>query len=117
MSRLPPQGVRKASIEVTLFDIEKDGDPRISWYMYYDFVVTKNEAFFQLQPGYLPTKIYPRRQKSEPLKMFSSLFYYNTQSIGSNFATAKANSATPAVFHTAPSNRSLAIPSSSDTSS
>lgn len=72
MSRLPPHEARKASVEAILFDIEKDGDPRISWYMYYDFVVTKNDAFFQLQPGYLPTESYPRRQKSEPVTMFSS---------------------------------------------
>jgi hypothetical protein len=72
MSRLPPQEPRKASVEVTLFDIEKDGDPRITWYMYYDFVVTKNEAYHQLQPGYLPTEKYPRRKKSEPVMMSSS---------------------------------------------
>jgi len=73
MARLPTQETRKASVEVTLFDIEKDGDPRISWYMYYDFIVTKNEAYYQLQPGYLPTEIYPRRQKSEPVTMSASL--------------------------------------------
>jgi hypothetical protein len=72
MSRLPTQEARKASIEITLFDIEKDGDPRISWFMYYDFVVTKNDAFFQLQPGYLPTETYPRSKKSELVKMSSS---------------------------------------------
>lgn len=71
-ARLPP-ATRKPSVEVTLFDIEKDGDPRIFWYMYYDFIVTKNEAYFQLQPGYLPTESFPRRRKSEPVLMSVSL--------------------------------------------
>jgi hypothetical protein len=79
MSHLTPQGTRKASVEVRLFDIEKDGDSRISWYMYYDFIVTKNEAYYQLQPGYLPTEKYPRRQKSEPVTMSSSLFLLDTR--------------------------------------
>ena len=46
---------------VPLFNIERDGDPRIKWVMYYDFIVTKNEAYYKLQPGYLPTEKYPSR--------------------------------------------------------
>jgi hypothetical protein len=64
--------MRKPSVEVTLFDIDKDGDPRISWYMYYDFMVTKTEAYYQLQPGYLPTDRYPPRRKPEPVIVSSS---------------------------------------------
>jgi peptide-N4-(N-acetyl-beta-glucosaminyl)asparagine amidase len=47
-----------------LFNIEKDGDPRIHWELYYDFIVTKTEIFFQLQPGYLPTNKFPARKVS-----------------------------------------------------
>jgi hypothetical protein len=50
-----------------LFNIEKDGDPRIEWFMYYDFIVTKTEAYYQLQPGHLPTVNYPPIRKSEKL--------------------------------------------------
>jgi hypothetical protein len=49
------------------FSIEKDGDSRISWVMYYDFVVTKTEAFYELQPGYLPTASYPSRRNAEEI--------------------------------------------------
>lgn len=52
-----------------LFNIEKDGDPRIMWYMYYDFVVTKTEAYYQLQPRYLATERYPARVRSEKVKL------------------------------------------------
>jgi hypothetical protein len=51
------------------FNIERDGDPRISWIMYYDFVVTKTEAFYNLQPGYVATANYPSRVKSEKVMM------------------------------------------------
>jgi hypothetical protein len=44
-----------------LFNIERDGDPRIEWFMYYDFTVTKTEAYYQLKPGYLATDKYPTR--------------------------------------------------------
>jgi hypothetical protein len=50
-----------------LWNIEKYGDPRIGWQMYYDFKVTKTEAYYQLQPGYLPTVNYPSIRKSEKL--------------------------------------------------
>jgi len=53
-----------------LFNIEKDGDPRIKWDMYYNFVVTKTEAYYQLQPGYLPTVNYPEIRKSEKLIVY-----------------------------------------------
>jgi hypothetical protein len=52
---------REPSERVFLFDIERYGDPRIEWIMYYDFIVTKSEAYYQLQPGYLPTEKYPPR--------------------------------------------------------
>jgi hypothetical protein len=70
--RLTALALRKPSVEVPLFDIEKDGDPRIAWYMYYDFFVTKGEAYYQLQPGYLPTDTFPRKRKSEPIIMSSN---------------------------------------------
>jgi hypothetical protein len=50
---------REPSARVPLFNIERDGDPRIKWEMYYDFIVTKKEAYYRLQPGYLPTENYP----------------------------------------------------------
>jgi hypothetical protein len=56
-----PAPSREPSAVAPLFNIERDGDPRINWVMYYDFIVTKNEAYYQLQPGYLPTEKYPRR--------------------------------------------------------
>jgi hypothetical protein len=49
-----------------LFDIEKYGDPRISWWMYY---VTKTEAYYRLQPDYLATDNYPFRVESENVVM------------------------------------------------
>ena len=52
------------NIELPLFNIEKDGDPNIHWIMYYSFFVTKTEAYYQLQPGYLPTDKYPPRVDS-----------------------------------------------------
>jgi hypothetical protein len=45
--------------ELPLFNIEKDGDPGIAWYMYYNFIVTKTESYYQLQKGYLVTEKYP----------------------------------------------------------
>lgn len=56
---------RESSTGLPLFNIERDGDPRIEWVRYYDFVVTKAEAFYQLQPGYLATDKYPSRVPSE----------------------------------------------------
>lgn len=53
--------------EPLLFNIERDGDPRISWIMYYDFVVTKSEAFYELKPGYLATANYPSRRNTEEI--------------------------------------------------
>jgi hypothetical protein len=50
---------REPNARVFLFDIERYSDPRIEWIMYYDFIVTKSEAYYQLQPGYLPTENYP----------------------------------------------------------
>jgi hypothetical protein len=64
----PPEqsgGSLEPNSELPLFDIEKDGDPRIEWWLYYDFFVTKSEAYFQLHPGYLVTEKYPFRIKSE----------------------------------------------------
>lgn len=43
----------------TPFDIEKHGDPRINPRFYYEFVVKKNEAYFLLQPFYIPSKKFP----------------------------------------------------------
>lgn len=54
---------------LSLFNIERDGLPYIKWFMYYDFIVTKSEAYYQLQPGYLPTENYPTRVKSEKTMM------------------------------------------------
>jgi hypothetical protein len=48
-----------------LFDIELYGDPQIKWYMYYDFKVTKTEAYWELQPGYLVSAKYPARIPNE----------------------------------------------------
>jgi hypothetical protein len=59
---------RQPSPEIPLFNIEEDGDPRISPIMYYDFVVTKKEAFYKLQPGYLPTEKFPTRKEVEKAK-------------------------------------------------
>ncbi len=53
------------SIDVPLFNIERNGDPKIDRIMYYDFMVTKTDAYYQLQPGYLPTGKYPSYIKSE----------------------------------------------------
>jgi hypothetical protein len=60
---------RESSTELPLFNIERDGHPDIQWYMYYDFKVTKCEAYYQLQPCYLPTDKYPSRVKSEKVIM------------------------------------------------
>jgi hypothetical protein len=57
------------SLELPTFDIEKYGDPKIAWHMYYDFVVTKTEAYYELIPGYLVTDKYPIRIKSEKVIM------------------------------------------------
>jgi hypothetical protein len=69
LSPEPAEPPRKSSIGLPLFNIERDGDPRIEWTMYYDFMVTKAEAYYQLQPSYLPTKKYPSRIKSEKVLM------------------------------------------------
>jgi hypothetical protein len=69
-----PTWSRTASLtqgsNVTLppFNIERDGDPLISWEMYYDFKVDKNEAYYELQPGYLETPKFPRRKKVDNSK-------------------------------------------------
>ena len=71
-SKYEPQNTylsRESSAELPLFNIERDGDPDIMWYMYYDFKVTKTEAYFQLQKGYLPTNNYPTIVKSEKVTM------------------------------------------------
>ena len=60
---------RESSAELPLFNIERDGHPDIMWYMHYDFKVTKTEAYYQLQEGYLPTDKYPARVKSEKVTM------------------------------------------------
>jgi hypothetical protein len=60
---------REPRAELPLFNIEKDGDPDIQWYMYYDFKVTKTEAYYQLQKDYIPTDKYPARVKSEKVPM------------------------------------------------
>jgi hypothetical protein len=48
-----------------LFDIERDGDPNISWWMYYDFHVDKEGAYHTLQPGYLESEKFPARRLSD----------------------------------------------------
>jgi hypothetical protein len=65
----PSEGAAVSSSGLPLFNIEKDGDPMIEWFMYYDFAVTKDEAYYQLQPGYLPTEKFPSRVKSEKVMM------------------------------------------------
>ena len=65
---------RESSTELPLFNIERDGDPNIMWWMYYDFKVTKTEAYYQLQPGYLPTEKYPSRVTSEKVIMYVHAF-------------------------------------------
>jgi hypothetical protein len=57
-------------LELPLFDIEAQGDPEIKWYMYYDFRVTKNDAYWELQPGYKVTANYPSRMTSEKYKTY-----------------------------------------------
>ena len=54
--------------DLPLFNIEEQGDPRISWIMYYDFVVTKQDAFYRLKPGYLATEKYPSRVERPKVK-------------------------------------------------
>jgi len=48
-----------------LFDIEREGDPLISWWMYYDFHVEKEGAYHVLKPGYLVTEKYPAKRASD----------------------------------------------------
>ena len=55
----------KGSFDLPPFNIEEQGDPRIFWIMYYEFVVTKTEAFYKLLPGYIPTEKYPARVEIE----------------------------------------------------
>src|SRR5580700_5293366 len=61
----------RADTELPPFDIEADGDPKIKWFMYYDFRVTKTEAFWELQPGYLVTAGYPSRVPSEKYETYA----------------------------------------------
>ena len=65
---------RESRTALPLFNIERDGDPNIMWWMYYDFKVTKTEAYYQLQPGYLPTEKYPSRVPSEKVIMYVHAF-------------------------------------------
>lgn len=51
--------------KLPLFNIEKDGDPQIVWWMYYTFQVDKDGAYHVLQPGYLATEKYPAKRASE----------------------------------------------------
>ncbi len=50
------------------FNIEQSGDPRISWYMYYRFTVTKSDAYWKLRPGYVPSAKYPSIKPVEKTK-------------------------------------------------
>lgn len=71
-SFLSPERVtlsRQSSEALPIFNIERDGNPDIQWFMYYDFIVTKAEAYYQLQPSYLPTAKYPTRINSEKVIM------------------------------------------------
>jgi hypothetical protein len=60
---------REPSAELPPFDIEKEGDPRIAWFMYYDFIVTKTEAYFRLQPSYIASESYPERRDPEKVML------------------------------------------------
>lgn len=40
----------------------RDGDPNIHGSLYYDFMVTRTEAFWQLKPGYRPSEEYPEKR-------------------------------------------------------
>jgi hypothetical protein len=63
---------QELDLDLPLFDIERDGDPNIQWFMYYDFIVTKAEACWKLQPHYLVTERYPKTIKSEPTRLQTS---------------------------------------------
>jgi hypothetical protein len=69
----PPNSIlydRSGEIDnLPLFNIGKDGDPRISWISYYNFVVTKTESFYELKPGYVETEKFPARVSMENPKM------------------------------------------------
>jgi hypothetical protein len=71
------------------FNIEKDGDPRIPWRMYYDFIVTKAEAYFQLQPDYIPTDKYPPCVPSEKVIVYVHAFLNYSFSSDIPIATAR----------------------------
>ena len=60
-----PHFESQAMSKIPLFDIEKDGDPNIAWWMYYDFHVDKDGAYHTLQPGYLATEEYPAKRFSD----------------------------------------------------
>jgi len=60
---------QESSAGLPLFNIERDDDPSIQRFMYYDFVVAKAEAYFQLKPGYYPTDKYPLRINSDKVIM------------------------------------------------
>ena len=64
-SHLPLSAGTANERELPPFNIEKQGNPKISWFMYYNFVETETEAFYKLQPGYISTKNYPPRIKME----------------------------------------------------
>lgn len=62
-------GVEKVLEEdLPLFDIEAEGDPLIDRMTYYDFEVTKQEAFWKLRPKYKVTKNFPERLEVEKVK-------------------------------------------------
>ncbi len=58
----------QSSEELPPFNIEKDGDPNIHWKMYYDFKVTKVDSYFELQPGYVVTRRFPKHRPSATVK-------------------------------------------------
>jgi hypothetical protein len=59
----PPE--RQPMSKAPLFNIERDGDLNIAWWMYYDFHVDKNGAYHTLQPGYLATEKFPAKRFSD----------------------------------------------------
>ena len=65
----PAAGSSDLSSKLLLFNIEQDGNPETHWKMYYEFVVTKTEAYCQLLESYLVTDNYPLRINSERVIM------------------------------------------------
>lgn len=63
------QGNSQVDETLPPFDPAKEGDPRISWQMYYDFMVTKTEAYWKLKPGYVVSERYPDHIKSDPINV------------------------------------------------